>query len=186
MSSNDIHLMLDLETAGVSSDAAILSIGAVLFSREGEVIAEYYQAVDLESSVQCGGKIDASTFLWWLQQSQEARDAISAKGKQSEPLFLVLDDFSAWVRDFSPVDVKDVKIWGNGATFDIVILKAAFERCSITWRFSFWNERCFRTLLAENPKTVRVKPELAHHALSDAKAQMYTLFNIWGVGYEKA
>lgn len=142
MSSGDIHLMLDLETAGVSSDAAILSIGAVLFSRDGGVLAEYYQAVDLESSVQWGGKIDAS----------------SAKGKQAEPLFLVLDDFSAWVRDFSPADVKDVKIWGNGATFDIVILKAAFERCGITWQFSFLNERCFITLLAENPKTVRVKP----------------------------
>ena len=95
----------------------------------------------------------------------------------------MLDDFSAWVRDFSPVDVKDVNIWGNGATFDIVILKAAFERCSITWRFSFWNERCFRTLLAENPKTVGA--ELAHHALR-IKAQMYTLFNIWGLKDDQA
>lgn len=178
----DVHLMLDLETAGVSNASAILSIGAVLFTRGGEIISKYYQPIDLESSVHWGGKIDASTFLWWMTQSDEARQAVSKGG---EPISIVLDDFSAWVRDFSPVEVKDIKIWGNGATFDIVIIKGAFERCSIPWKFSFWNERCFRTLLAENPKTVRVKPKIAHHALSDAEAQMYTLFNIWGIPYEQ-
>lgn len=177
----DIHLMLDLETVGVSNDSAILSIGAVLFTREGEIISKYYEPIDLESSVHWGGKIDASTFLWWMKQSEEARKTVSKGGN---PICEVLDDFNTWLFNWSTVVVKDIKIWGNGATFDIVILKGAFERCSIPWKFSFWNERCFRTLLAENPGIKRVKPKLAHHALSDAEAQMYTLFNIWGIKYE--
>lgn len=173
---NDIHLMIDLETAGVSKNAALLSIGAVLFTKQGVTISEYYSRINLETDH--GGKIDPSTFIWWLQQSEEARKTITEdKGEQ---MFVVIDDFCAWVRDFSPVDLKDVKVWGNGATFDIVILQEAFNRVGRTWPFSFWNERCFRTLAAEFPQVKRVKPELAHHALSDAKAQVTTLLNIWG------
>src|SRR5258706_9274955 len=80
------HLMVDLETMSSDMDAAIVAIGAVLFDIEGPMlVAEdidagavncFYTNVDLASSMRLGLKPNASTIMWWLKQSQAARDAL--------------------------------------------------------------------------------------------------------------
>ena len=77
-----IDIMLDLETLGKLPDAAIIAIGAVHFDLETSAIqSRFYTVVDLESSVDSGGIMDASTVLWWLQQNEEARKALTEPGK---------------------------------------------------------------------------------------------------------
>lgn len=79
------HIMLDLETMGSGSHAAIVAIGAVVFSPSSSEIEsnEFYAVVDLNSSAHYGN-LDASTVQWWLQQDHEARaifnDAFKACG----------------------------------------------------------------------------------------------------------
>ena len=61
-------VMIDLETMGVNTKAAIVAIGAVgMDVINNKVIpgSEFYCIVDLESSVQNEGIMDASTVLWY-------------------------------------------------------------------------------------------------------------------------
>lgn len=49
------HVMLDLETMGSGPRAAIVAIGACCFEPEtGRIGETFYQAIDLESSVDLG------------------------------------------------------------------------------------------------------------------------------------
>ena len=53
------HLMVDLETLATSPDAAILTIGAVLFDPYStRVYDKFYTRVNLESTTDLGMKID--------------------------------------------------------------------------------------------------------------------------------
>ena len=66
------HIMLDLETMGNSSNAAITAIGAVKFDIANGITDSFYLKVDLESAVALGGKMDPSTVIWWLGQNDAA------------------------------------------------------------------------------------------------------------------
>lgn len=69
------HIMLDLETMGNGSQAAIIAIGAVAFDLSG-IKDRFYTQVSLESSVRAGLIADPSTIMWWMQKSDEARAAL--------------------------------------------------------------------------------------------------------------
>ena len=119
-------VMLDLETIGNKSNAALLSIGAVEFNiKTGKTGREFYKVIDLQSCLDVGLRVDASTFYWWLQQNQQARDAICVDKKHS--LQTVLHMFSVWMNDC----IENIEIWGNGVRFDIGLLEDAYVACGI-------------------------------------------------------
>ena len=74
------NVMIDLETMGVNNNAAIIAIGAVAFDFEGNLGYHFYQTITLQSSVENGGIMDASTVLWWMRQSDEARKEFEREG----------------------------------------------------------------------------------------------------------
>jgi exodeoxyribonuclease VIII len=162
---NDI--MLDLETMGTGPSAAIIAIGAVAFDLEAGTLGErFYEVVDLASSVAQGGVMDAATVLWWLGQSEEARDALRAPGM---PLPDALLQFSRWMG--LNANLKEVRIWGNGAAFDNVVLASAYDRAGIVRPWAFWNDRCYRTVKALHPEVKMNRAGTHHHALDDAQDQ---------------
>lgn len=139
-------VMLDLETMGNKSNAAIVSIGAVEFNlKTGETGRVFYRVVDLQSCLDVGLKINASTVYWWLMQSEAARKRICAKG---EHISTVLNAFNLWMQDC----VEKVKIWGNGARFDIGILEDAYVACDVYTPWYFRSEMDVRTLVAFKPE----------------------------------
>lgn len=159
------HVMVDLETLSIGPDAAILSIGAVKFDPyDAEIpLDAFYQAVDAASSQQAGLKISATTVQWWLHPSQdEARKKYMSE--RHTDLFSALDGFEEWYGDAKP-------LWGNGAGFDNVILRHAFQSVGLVPPWSFRDDRCYRTLKALCPDIKAPLPDVAHHALGDAVAQ---------------
>ena len=163
------NIMIDLETMGQSSQAAIIALGAVTFGPEG-LGDEFYETIDLQSSMDTGGIVDASTVLWWMRQSDAARAEFKKKGKH---ITSVLMAFSAWI-----MLMPDVKVWGNGASFDNVILGSAHGRQHLEIPWKFWNDRCYRTVKAAHPGVPAVKSGTAHNALDDAKTQALHLIAI--------
>lgn len=159
------NVMTDLETLGKGSNAVILSIGAVLFDETG-LGSTFYCNVDGQSCVDIGLKLDVSTIMWWMKQGDDARKALTnAKGKH---IVAALNDF----RDFVMVGAgKDAKLWGNGATFDNVILSNAYELAKIERPWSYKGDRCYRTMKAEYPQITQDAVGVAHNALDDAKYQ---------------
>lgn len=155
------HIMLDLECMGNGNNAAIVSIGACAFN-SSDIVGKFYQKVKLESSVKAGMHIDASTILWWLEQEEAARKEIYDKVDQ-ENLDTALHNFSSW---YFAVGGKEV--WGNGATYDNVVLRNAYKFCNIKCPWHYRDDRCFRTIKAMYPVQNLKLNGVAHNALDDA------------------
>ncbi|WP_106494466.1 3'-5' exonuclease, partial [Escherichia coli] len=120
------NLMIDLETMGKNKDAPIVSIGAVFFTPEtGDIGQEFYTVVSLESAMGQGATPDGDTILWWLKQSPEARAAICIDDTLS--ISDALSELNHFINRHA-ANTKYLKVWGNGATFDNVILRGAYER----------------------------------------------------------
>lgn len=177
------HLMVDLETMGNKSNAPIVSIGAVFFNpNTGNTGAEFYTVVSLESSMLLGGVPDAGTIIWWLKQSPEARSAIAIA--DTITLIDALELFSDFISENSDAG-SDVQVWGNGASFDNVILRSSYDRADIECPWKFWNDRDVRTM-TELGKAIGINPRYdipfdgdMHNALSDARHQVKYVSAIW-------
>lgn len=178
------HLMVDMETMGNGPDAPIVSIGAVFFDPStGNTGAEFYQVVSLESSMLFGMKPDASTIQWWLKQSSEARSAIlvdEAMGLR-ESLELLAD----FIAENAANGSHTVQMWGNGCSFDNVILRRAYALTDTPFAVPFWNDRDVMTIV-ELGKSVGINPRHdipfegdLHNALSDARHQVKYVSAIW-------
>ncbi|CEJ64015.1 MULTISPECIES: exonuclease [Citrobacter] len=178
------HLMLDMETMGNSPDAPIVSIGAVFFDPStGNTGAEFYQIVSLESSMSFGMKPDASTIQWWLKQSSEARSAILVDGAMG--LREVLELLADFIAENAANGSHSVQVWGNGCSFDNVILRRAYVLTETPFAVPFWNDRDVRTMV-ELGKSVGINPRFdipfegdLHNALSDARHQVKYVSAIW-------
>jgi len=170
---NDI--MLDLETMGNGPSAAIIAIGAVEFNTEAQIIGEsFYINIDLASAVDEGGIMDASTVLWWMQQSEEAREPFKVGGVGID---LALSLFAQWMAERSVPD--NVKMWGNGAAFDNVILATAYQRLGMPPPWRYWNDRCYRTVKSIYPTIKMERTGTHHNAVDDAKSQAQHLIQIY-------
>ncbi|MFT6789058.1 MAG: hypothetical protein ACJAVX_002425 [Pseudoalteromonas rhizosphaerae] len=165
------HVMLDLETMGQGNNAAIVAIGAVFFEpTTGEIGDTFYRKIDLESAAQYG-EIDPSTVLWWLKQSDAARAEITSNN--TSHLLDALSGFANWI---SQIDsFKSRVVWGNGSSFDNVIIGNAFKTASWEKPWAFWNDRDVRTVVelgrtlkGFDPKRDMPFAGTAHNALDDA------------------
>lgn len=159
-------IMLDLETMSTQPNAAIVSIGAVVVDFENNCLGdEFYATNTLKSAVETGGAVDIDTVMWWLAQSKAAQNEIATA---TQHISRSLDQFEEWVRQYGP----GVRVWGNGATFDNVLLRNTYLRQGRLAPWGSKNDRCFRTL-REGLPTPAVMPldGISHNALSDAKWQ---------------
>ncbi len=169
MSSSPVinNIMLDLETMGTDSDAAIIAIGAVRF--DTSVTDSFYRVVDLQSSLDVGLTMSADSILWWLKQEDKARQAITVEGVALRSALL---DFKKWAGE-------DALIWGNGATFDNVILANAYNKSAIECPWHYSANRCYRTLKSFYPDVAFQHVGVAHNALDDAQSQAVHLLKIF-------
>ena len=156
-----MHVMVDLETMGTRPDAPIIAIGAVAFDAKA-IHNEFYVVVDLADSVAKGAVMDPSTVLWWMKQSDEARSEFEREGRA---LGLALGMFREWIGAY---DVSGV--WGNGASFDNVILSEAYRRMGNDAPWPFWKDRCYRTMKSISPVPME-RGGTHHNALDDARSQ---------------
>lgn len=166
-----MHVMIDLETLGVSNNAVILSIGATKFV-ESDIVDTFHVGIVPASCQDVGLKIDASTVLWWLQpEREEARAALAKLNKVD--LYDALYGFVEW---YGP---ESKPTWGNGASFDNVVLRNAFSAVNIECPWKFWDDRCYRTMKNHSPGITLARLGTHHDALDDAIYQTKHLQKIW-------
>lgn len=175
------HVMLDLETMGNKSNAALISLGAVEFDIDtGETGREFYSRIDLQSCLDRGLVINASTLYWWLTQNRQAQEEIAKGG---DDLAAVLEGFRFWLHG----TVKGVKLWGNSTRFDVGLLEDAYVACDykeMPWKFR--DERDLRTLVAFAPEIKmkivqerKLTKSIEHHPIFDCKTQIAYASEIW-------
>lgn len=167
------NIMLDIETLDTAHSAVVLSIGAVKFN-DFEVGGKFYETIDLKDQALHGRTMSVDTISWWMGQSDAARQAVLKTGLPGNE---VLKKLALFMSD------KEYKVWGNGAMFDNVIILDMYKAYGIGRPWSYKNDRCYRTVLAEhtsrNPRFTNVKYGTAHNALDDAISQAFTLQKIW-------
>lgn len=166
---NATHYVVDLETMGKGPKAAIVSIGCVRVE-QGQITSGLYHRIDLETSLAEGGEMDASTVQWWLRQSPEARVEVDGSDTTTVSLSFALHELAAFMSG-GQGNPEEILVWGNGSSFDNVILRGAFERSWLKAPWKFWNDRDLRTLLAIFPEAKKavVFEGIKHHALDDAR-----------------
>lgn len=167
--------MLDIETLGKNPGSVIVSLGAVKFDHKG-VGDTYYTRIDPDSCVRVGLRMDASTVIWWMQQNDSARREICQPGQSIQH---ALKEFSDWIGGTNP------EVWGNGATFDNVLVSEAYLACDIKRPWRYPDERCYRTVKNMFPSVPMQLSGTAHNALDDARNQAEHLiaimkaFKVW-------
>jgi len=180
----DRACMVDIETLSTLPNAAIITIGAVLFDPRGEDTEEtlrehamLFGPISFESNEAEGRHISASTMAWWLKQSPEAQAGLFEG--DVVPLRAALERFRQWVNNASPAPTR---FWAKDPTFDGVILEDAFRSMGLMWPFKFWETRSVRTCmeLAYPPGGLRgdfpqIGVGVAHNAVDDSIRQCLSI-----------
>lgn len=170
------QIMIDIETFDTKNTAVILSIGAVRFNIENKKIFEddaFYTTMKIEDQKLQGRTISTDTMLWWMSQSQEAKNETFT---EVTLLDIALQSLRSWIPSKSPV-------WANSPTFDLSILRHAYESFEIKCPWHYRDERDCRTMyaLAKDLELSldTTEAHTAHNALSDAIKQAGHMIQIY-------
>lgn len=171
------HLMIDFETLGNTPDSAVLSLGAVTFTKDG-ILEEKSWFFDVEAQTTARLAVSFDTVAWWMKQGDEARSLFENCIKHGQRPTTILNEFASWLSSDSKYPKTDwsLLIWSCGATFDIPIIESLMRRSGIPLPWKFWNHRCYRTLKQMfDLEKGKKNPGTKHDALDDARFQATNL-----------
>lgn len=158
--------MIDLETLGTRADSVIMSIGAVRFDIDSDVIddAAFYASVSIDSNLERRRVIQEDTMIWWLKQSAAAQKVFH---EPKQDLQSSLEELADWL------GTPDSFVWSNGADFDLPMLAHAYGTMGMDVPWKFWNSRCVRTFksLSAAKGITSDYNGVSHNALDDAIKQ---------------
>lgn len=163
---NEVMLSLDIETMDIGPEAAVLSIGARIFTKDGPT--KGFEVFIDQNLAQQFGTLSMDTIKWWNKQDPLVYEKVF--GGRLHPSDAV-HQFMQFVAQHQPETV-----WANSPSFDCVILRHLFKQVNLTFPFHFTVERDFRTLFAIG-RDINVDTRdcwegmRAHMALDDATAQ---------------
>lgn len=174
------NIMLDLETMGTSSRAAIVQIGACLFDDEtGDIEKKFLVNVNLQSSIDAGLQVDEGAIRFWMMQKPEAKtwmdyypigseSDINLKFHPRGDLNFALGFFNNFIGCLE----KNLPIWSH-KTFDIPILASAYKAARAgSLPFKYQDCRDLRTLIALADYKRPDHNGVPHDALSDCEYQV--------------
>lgn len=155
----------------------------------------FYRRIDHEDIYSCDSEVlrlvwDEDTRKWWNKQGENARfEAFTNEDRK--PVSQVFKEFIIWWETYIGNE-KNVSVWSHGSSFDIMMMEHMFRNLDknktalfevplgIGYKcpWNYWQVRDTRTLyaIAGLLKEAMHKPVVKHHALEDAKAQVY---NVW-------
>jgi len=176
-----MNVMIDIETLSTRPGGLILSIGGVVFSKDG-LHNEFYRNVETLSSLFAGFSVDPDTVRFWNNQPFDTRAILFNSPVRVEQALFGLTQFIP----------HDARVWAKGPDFDLVMLQTAYEKIGERIPWAYRNARDVRTILDIGMRAGIVAPLLfpptvqKHSALEDAKYQanqvrtVYDKLNLWG------
>lgn len=115
-----------------------------------------------------------------MEQGEDARKSLTSDTQE-------LSTALTWLSDFitKHANPKFVQVWGNGASFDCVILRNSYALAGHQAPWQWWNDRDVRTIV-ELGKAIGFEPKrdmpfegTRHNALDDAIHQAKYVSAIW-------
>lgn len=166
------HIMMDIETLSTNSNGVITTISAVQFNLEtGKIGKQFETAIVIDEQVDDGAIIDIDTVVWWMSQDEEAIKAMLRIPKVSVGKALL--DFNDWIKSLKQ-PINDIKLWGNGVSFDNVMVRNLYKRSNIEFALPYWCDNDVRTLVTlGNIDTRNYKFDgIKHNGIDDCKHQI--------------
>lgn len=166
-----VHIMIDLETTGLSSNAGIVQIGAHAFSGCNFRADQYFKycisASDNESK---GYEVDSATMAWWAEKDPELRQSVFCGSSSAKE---ALTRFTEWCNAVSNGSLQNIYLWANHIDFDLAVLKNAFYREHAYYPFDFRKHMDYATLKVLFPQlaSLHASNPTPHDALADAVYQ---------------
>lgn len=159
-----LNITFDLETCALCPTAAVMSIGAVVWNDKAEDTpfaldgfekgVSFYRHVDLRSSFLDGFAFDKKTSEWWASQDDKVKKAVlDYDDNPLEPIDCVVDDFFCFIQNTKKeVSAKEIKLWSQGADFDIAILRNICDKYNMEIPVNYRNFRDHRTFFMEGAR----------------------------------
>lgn len=141
---DSVHVMSDIETVDNKPGSMIPQIGAVAFrpnDKPGVFLDSFVMWATLVGQDELGLTMSPETIEWWFDQSPEAIKSVFGKHNPKVKLNYALHSLNEFV-----VKNKAKCLWGHGATFDNVLIDAAFRAAEIRSCVPFRGARDTRTL----------------------------------------
>lgn len=161
-----VHVMLDLETWGLTPGSDIRSIGAVVFDPVARTLgAQFY--LNTSGGKEFGLTRDSSTVQWWSQQSEEAQSAFALN---RVPLDTALWQFGEFWREVE-LGTLGARLWAHGPHFDEAILAACYRATDLPVPWHYRAPRDCRTIWDAAGGVDLPFEGTEHNALDDAKHQ---------------
>ena len=167
-------LMLDLETLGTSDNALITTVSAVQFDLESGLVGKQFEmAINWKEQEKNNAIIDACTVNWWLKQNPQALSAMMRLEQQ--PLKYFFTKFNEFLNETFGDKLNDVQMWGNGVTFDNILIRNLYKRHDEEFPLPYWCDVDVRTLLALCPVNVKKQVDFVdteHKGIDDCLYQI--------------
>lgn len=165
---NNLDVTFDLETCALCPTAAVMSLGAVVWDRNGnespffnsidgkKMPVQFSKHVDLRSAFIDGFTIDAKTGEWWCRQSDSVKHALLQDDDVPlGSLKTVIESFFAWLNGIKEdLNAHNIYLWSQGSDFDIAILRNICHKYDLVLPVPYTNFRDHRTYFLEGARTI--------------------------------
>lgn len=165
------RFMIDIEGLSLQTDSIVAQIACCEFGfdRIG-ALSMFYTNVDVISCEKLGMRADADTFLWWMQQSEEARAELVSQ-INAQKLHAALAYLTGYIKETAD-DPSNIEVWAKGPRYDLAVLETGYHLTGLPcpWKYNQWCDvrTALRLFNAESPKG-------AHNALTDCHIQIQAL-----------
>lgn len=121
-----LDIMIDLETASIKENAALLSWTMLPFSPKGEEVnARYFhRVISLTSCFLAGMDIDTKTQNWWTDQDPLAKEQLLME--ENVTISQAANDAFDWLSELG--ETYDLYLWSRGIDFDLPKMAWCFTR----------------------------------------------------------
>ncbi len=174
------EIMLDLECTDSKRTAAIVSIGAVYFDIHKQTLGEeFYVEITLKGikeQLEAGRTLSLDTMVWWLGQSDGARNVWQKNNHVKQGIVAALHAFA----QYCAKSTERPRVWGNGVDYDNVVLRDCYETFNIKTPWHYADNRCYRTMknLFNKVDTGMERIGAHHNGLDDSKSQALHLMKM--------
>ena len=165
------HLVVDIETLGITVPTPILSLGYVIVDFTGQTDNPVLTGLIHFDPLRCVGTPETATVLWWKQQSKKARKEAFEETPDDNPLGMFENLFKCYHFDY---------LWGKSPDFDFGQMAAQLKAVGHEVPWNYWQLRDIRTVEGFNIQYQGLHPifeefqfligmhETEHSALDDA------------------
>lgn len=167
------HIMLDIETLGLSPNSVILQIVAKEFNLNGQpsLITPFQCNINLN---QPDRVVETGTLSWWLNQDLATIKTV-INGYTQKSLVHALTTLNSWIYNIRTDNNIVIKFWCRGTNFDFTLLENAYKQNDIVIPWEYYELSDVRTFDALVPSPIRKQIKrkgIYHNALDDVEFQI--------------